>query len=499
MPFFSPMRSLSTIAKGAGFVFLGMIVSKFLSYLYRVVIARLGPAEYGLLSIALAVFGMLSVFSVLGLDTGVVRYLSEYKSRKDFSHATGVLIGALKISLGVSFLLSIILFFSAPFLATAVFHNADLSILFRFFALMIPFYAARDIMLAAVRAWTQESYFDVFVRNVGENALKLLLTFFLIGFGAVGAASAAMGALLLSFFLGFYFCLRYIPFTSETEQKLHLLQYSLPLLFSTLMIQIFVWSGTLIMGYYRSPAEVGIFNAALPTATLLSIIPGGIGSLFLPVMTELYTQHKEGEARITYLVATKWIFFLNLPVYIIIFTFAQPLLSLIFGTEYSTGALALVIVATSYLLLQTAVPSIEMLKALKKTPLVLFDTSIAALLCIGISFILVPHYGVTGGALATGISFAAYGGLAILQAYGLTRSFAFQLPFCKGVLAAVASWFIVHQFFPPITSLSLLFAGAIAISIIYTLLILLFHALSEEDKIILRKMQSKVKGLLPEI
>lgn len=492
------MRSLSTIAKGASFVFLGMVISKFLSYLYRVVIARLGPAEYGLLSIGLAVFGMLSVFSVLGLDTGVVRYLSEYKSKKDLSSVAGTVMGALKTSLFVSFFLGVTLFFSAQFLATAIFHSNDLVLLFRFFAIMIPFYTARDIMLAAVRAWTQESYFDVIVRNVGENTLKLILTFFLIGFGAVGAVSATAGALFVSFLFALYFCLRYIPYSSGVEQKLHLLQYSIPLLFSTLLIQIFVWSGTLIMGYYRSPAEVGIFNAALPTATLLSIIPGGIGSLFLPVMTELYTQHKEQEARTTYLAATKWIFFMNLPLYVIIIMFAQPLLSLIFGTEYVAGALALVIVATSYLLLQAAVPSIETLKALQKTPLVLLDTGVAAVLCVGLSFLLVPQYGITGGALATGISFAAYGGLAIIQAYGSTRIFAFQLHFLKGILAATASWFFVQWFFPPVTSLSLLLGGALIISTIYILLILLFRCLNEEDKIILRKVQNRVKAFFPE-
>ena len=492
------MKALSTIAKGAGFVFLGMVVSKFLSYLYRVVIASLGPAEYGLLSIGLAVFGMLSVLSVLGLDTGVVRYLSEYKSKKDFSSVAGTVVGALKTSLFVSFFIGAALFLFAPFLATVIFHSNALVLLLRFFAVMIPFYAARDIMLAAVRAATQESYFDVIVRNVGENTLKLIFTFLLIGFGAVGAVSATAGALFVSFLFALYFCLRYIPYSPGAEQKLHLLQYSIPLLFSTLLIQIFVWSGTLIMGYYRSPAEVGIFNAALPTAKLLSIIPGGIGSLFLPVMTELYTQHKELEARTTYLAATKWIFFMNLPIYVIIMAFAQPLLSLIFGAEYGAGALALAIVATSYLLLQAALPSIETLKALKKTPLVLLDTGVAAVLCIVLSFLLVPQYGVTGGALATGLSFAAYGGLAIIQAYGSTRIFAFQLHFLKGIFAAAAAWFVVQWFFPPATSLSLLLGGAITIGLVYTMLIILFRSLSEEDKIILGKVQNKVKAFLPE-
>ena len=62
--------ALRSITKGAGLVFIGIIFADFLSYLNRLVIGRwLGPGEYGLISLGLAVLGILTTLSMLGLNT----------------------------------------------------------------------------------------------------------------------------------------------------------------------------------------------------------------------------------------------------------------------------------------------------------------------------------------------------------------------------------------------------------------------------------------------
>ena len=76
-------KAIKTVAKGAGIVFLGVFISKVLGYLYRMIIARIGPEEYGLLSIGIAVVSIISFFPLLGLDLGVLRYVAFYKGRND--------------------------------------------------------------------------------------------------------------------------------------------------------------------------------------------------------------------------------------------------------------------------------------------------------------------------------------------------------------------------------------------------------------------------------
>jgi len=75
--------AIKSAAKGAGIVFIGIFLSKFLSYLYRAIVARIGPEQYGMLSIGLAVIGIISFFPLCGLDLGVVRFVSFYKGKND--------------------------------------------------------------------------------------------------------------------------------------------------------------------------------------------------------------------------------------------------------------------------------------------------------------------------------------------------------------------------------------------------------------------------------
>ena len=69
---------LTNLAKGGFILFFGILISKFLGYAYRVIIARLGADIYGELSLALAVFGILATISILGLDMGTLGYISTY-------------------------------------------------------------------------------------------------------------------------------------------------------------------------------------------------------------------------------------------------------------------------------------------------------------------------------------------------------------------------------------------------------------------------------------
>ena len=93
------MESLKTIAKGATLVFIGMFVSKLLTYFYRIVVARIGTEQYGLLSLALAFFWILTTISLVGLGTGVIRYFAFYKAKEDKERMKGVIFSLSSLAL----------------------------------------------------------------------------------------------------------------------------------------------------------------------------------------------------------------------------------------------------------------------------------------------------------------------------------------------------------------------------------------------------------------
>ena len=122
-----PNMDLDNIATGTGIVFIGIIISKILSYLYRLVIARIGANEYGLFSLGLGVTGIISSIALFGLHRGVLRYVSYYRGKEDFSKIKGVISSALKISFIASFVLGLALFLLSDFISVKYFHNMNLN------------------------------------------------------------------------------------------------------------------------------------------------------------------------------------------------------------------------------------------------------------------------------------------------------------------------------------------------------------------------------------
>ena len=79
-------NKLKLIMKSSIIVFIGLFLSKIFIFGYRVLIARYFGAEiYGLFSLALMVVGWFIAFSSLGLNQGVLRYVSFYRGKKDLN------------------------------------------------------------------------------------------------------------------------------------------------------------------------------------------------------------------------------------------------------------------------------------------------------------------------------------------------------------------------------------------------------------------------------
>ena len=76
-------NSLKKIAGGALFVLIGLFISKLLGYVFRFIIARVGPEQYGLFYLGMTFFSFFSMVSILGMKEGVTRYVSYYSGKKN--------------------------------------------------------------------------------------------------------------------------------------------------------------------------------------------------------------------------------------------------------------------------------------------------------------------------------------------------------------------------------------------------------------------------------
>src|SRR3989338_1931460 len=90
--------ALEKIAHGTLLALGGIIISKLLGYTYRLIAARFGTEEYGILSLGLAVFNILTLIGVLGLNQGALRYVSFYREKANFSRLKEIITSAVASS-----------------------------------------------------------------------------------------------------------------------------------------------------------------------------------------------------------------------------------------------------------------------------------------------------------------------------------------------------------------------------------------------------------------
>lgn len=503
---------LKKIAKGAGIFLIGLIISKALAYIYRLIIARIGVEQYGLLSIALAVFGIFVTISLFGLGEGVVRFVSFYKGKLDQRRIKGIITSALKITLPLSLACSAFLFFASKWVAVTFFHNDSLSILFKIIALGIPLDVLRNIFFSSMRAFQKVEY-EVYAKSIAENVGKVVLTLiiFYLGFEVVGAAIVYLISILISFVLSLYFLEKKVfsiistKIVSIRSDKI-LLSYSLPLLFAGFVFLIIQWTDTLMLGNLRNVFEVGLYNAALPTAFLLFLFPSAIRALFFPILSELYAQNKKHAFKSTYQRVVKWVLIVNSIIFVFLVIFSHQIIRILFGEAYiqdkvsffgtaiSLSVLALIVLSFGMFFGFLTSPCKDTLLVLKKTKFILLNTVIAASLNVMLNYILIPSYGIIGAAIATGFAYFILATLLGLEAYLITRINPFKLDcvkvagtalFALLIMSLLKVYLISNIFYLTLTGFT--FLG------VYLVLLLLTKSLDKEDLIIVNSILIKFK------
>ena len=494
-------ESLRKIAKGASIILIGTFIGRMFGYLSRMVIARfLGASDYGLIALGFAVMSIAATLALVGTKSGIIRYISFYKGKEDMGRIKGTIISSLKITLPLSLVLTFILFWYANWISIHVFHDGDLTPIIRIFAIGIPFFVLTRNLLSATFGF-QEVKYQVYTENIFKEPLKLLaiVVFLLLGYGVVGAAWGWLLAIVVVPFLAFYFLEKKVFPIFKTKVKAismdkELFYFSFPLLFAGIAGLIMSWTDTLMLGYFSSSEDVGIYNVALPTAQLIGGITAAFATIFFPVVSELYARNKIEDVRRTYNVVTKWMLMLMFPTFLLTALFPEQIIKILFGAEYITGATALSILVCGYVIHAAVGPTGAILRTYKRTKTVMMVDYIGATMNFLLNFLLIPIYGVSGAAIATGFSLAFVYILTFVFAYKAAKIQPFQLSHLKIILASSIAVFVVYSLMKYVTGVSLfvLIPLLSVFLLFYFFLLIIMKSFEEEDLMIMRAINQRL-------
>jgi O-antigen/teichoic acid export membrane protein len=401
---------LKKITKGAMVVFIGIFIGRFFGYITRIIMARFfGADAYGLFSLASAVLGIAATIALLGIPTGLSRYISFYIGKKDLERVWGTVISGLKITIPFGIVMGFFVFLFAEEISINFFKEVALTPLLQLFAIVIPLYVLLYILLASFRGFQNMKY-KVIIEDLlkPSSTLLLVLLFFFLGYDIFGAVIAYSIGYLISCVVGFYLLLKLLSVSGRLksiQMGRELLSFSWPLIIAGYFWMVISWTDTVMLGIFWTVKDVGIYNVALPTAAMIFIVVDAFGYMFMPVISELYAKGKKVEIIQTHKSLLKWIFMINLSFFLVMVLFPDNVIGVLFGEGYIDASLPLVILAIGYMISILGALSGQGIVMIGKTKLSLIIVFIGSLSNLIINLVLIPPFGMVGAAVVTSISF----------------------------------------------------------------------------------------------
>ena len=379
------------------------ILRMFVGLFVGVWVARyLGPEQFGLLSYLFAFTALFGFLVRLGFDGGLV--VKELKAQSDngkvmattfFLKFLGAILAVLSISIVIRFVES------DPF-TIVLMSLIGLTYFFRAFSVFDLYFQSLVLSKYTVIA-NAIALFSI----AGVKVILILLKAPLIAFVYGALAESAIAA-----FIYLYFYMRLSRSGGKWKVDLtyakELLARSWPIMISAFLISIYMQIDMIMIKNILGDSAAGYYAAATKISSLFYFIPVAISSSFFPaILNAKKRSQKLYYDRIGYLFDFSVL--LMLPAALIITLFAEDIIVLLYGDQY-LPAIAVVFIhiwAAVFVFFNNIQWKWYITEGLQKIALI--RISIATVINIVLNFLLIPHYGISGAAISTLVSFAFAG------------------------------------------------------------------------------------------
>ena len=162
-----------------------------------------------------------------------------------------------------------------------------------------------------------------------------------------------------------------------------------------------------ILGAYRSPATVGLFEGPVRAHNLFYALAGALAVPVVPTASRYVAEDDVRRLRELVLRGTRYTLAFFAPLCVTLMALAEPILSVWLGERYADGATALTILVSYWLLYGGLVVTPGFLAGAGRAREVALLMAAAAATNLALALVLTPELGLEGVALATAIPFFA--------------------------------------------------------------------------------------------
>lgn len=442
-----PIRTAGVLRR-AQITLFGSAVGGVLAIANEIICARyLGVNTYGLYAFALVLARIAEVIAAAGLPVATLHFVSIYRDQKLPRRVLGVILSSLLPPLLVGGGFTVLLWWSAPVLAGAIFDNAKAVPYIQAMAVAIPFMGLSEVLGVITRGFGHAVYY-VLIRSLVPPLVFLcalaVITIYRVdprwipaGFSLAMVVAVGVGVAAV-FRVGGARLFRLRP-----ELPLRALYgYSLPVLLNTLMYLVVACTPILLLGVMHGDREVGIYRACMqlviPFDMVLIAFNAAVGHLY-PVL-ERNNQREELALLVGRI--TLWMSSLAFAMLLAVSLNRHDLMRLM-GSDFVAGAGTLAVLAMGHAMLCSIGSAGYLLVMSGRQRYETTNAVYAAAAAIALNLLLIPDFGTVGAAAATALACLLVSVLRVYQVRQLMAIRIVRMSLVRIVALSLATAFAV--------------------------------------------------------
>ena len=392
------------LAKRIGLVAITNLLVELNSLIMLPLLTKNLPAsEYGVWVQISVTIGLVPAIALLGLPYSMVRFLSSAKGRENIQEIFYSMAAIIALS-GLA--ASTVIFLLAGPIASAIFDGRQnivqaLSILvFLECLISIPFAYFRSV--EQIKKFSAMNFSKVFL------GLLLVIYFVLSGKGILGAVTGLLIADILMFLAMSSFVIADIGASFPKFKNFReYLDFGMPTIPGNLSSWIVNSSNRYVIGILMGTTFVGYFSPGYTLGNMINLFIAPISFILPAALSRHYDDNEMDEVRIILGYSLKFFLTLGIPAAFGLSLLSRPILNVLSTPEIAThGYMVTPFMALGALFLGAYAIVAQIMILEKNTALTGKIWVIAAILNLGLSFLLITYIGIIGGAIATLVSFA---------------------------------------------------------------------------------------------
>lgn len=417
-----------SLIKNTIWLWIGQISSQLIRMLVIIYAARiLGAEGYGAFAYTISLAGFFIIFSDIGVNTILTRDSAKHPKLRQQYIATIFLIKLILV------VFSFLLLIATGSLIIKI--SASKGIL-PLVALIFAFDALKDFGIAIARS-LERMEIEALIAISGSLILASFVLILLpVSATPQNLAHAYLIGSSFSFLIIIIFARKYFKnLLSNFRAKLvkPILFSSVPLALSSLFGSIVIYGDTIILGWFKSASEVGLYSVAQRPIQMLYLISGIAASSVLPVISRL-VKTNSNKLKILLEKTNGVIMLIGIPIVIGGALLSEELIVFLFGQEYLASSAVFKILIFSLLFIYPSHILINLITAYNRQKEIIKYWIFSAIAIIIASLILIPPLGIIGAAIAALLSRAIGNTLTFSKARQI-KNFSFFSKLKKIILA----------------------------------------------------------------